>query len=283
MPTKGKTGLREIAPGVYAMVTSIIGPDGGGPHGGFIVAGDKVIVIDAFITMTAARELLSQIKSVTKKEPSYLIYTHSHGDHIVGARVFCPPAVAIAQENAREEMLKEGRAGIERMMQMRPQLAPYMKGAEVVLPDITFCHQMSLCFGNRQIELIWVGPAHSNGDILVYLPKEKVLFAGDLLFDHVCPPLRGSSAGWIDAISFVEELDVKHYVPGHGFISNKKELGDMKRFLRHLRREVKKCYDQKIPKKKVAEAINLGEFKNWGRLERLPDATAFIYDEFASH
>ncbi len=279
MATKGKTGFQQVAPDVYAMVLSFVGPEGGGPNGGFIVAGDKVIVIDSFITMTAARELLSQIKSLTAKEPSFLIYTHSHGDHITGARVFAPPAIAIAQESTREAMIEEGRSGIERMLQMRPELAPDMKGAAVVLPEITYCDHMSLNFGERQIELIHPGAAHTFGDTIVYLPKEKVLFAGDLLFNHICPPMMGSSLGWVRAISQIEQMDIDSIVPGHGFVCTKKEITELKHFIQRLRREVKKCYDQNMPKEKVTAAINLGGFKDWPHQERLQMDVELIYRE----
>ena len=283
MVSQGKTGLQEVAPGIWANILSVIGPEGGGPNAGFILAGNNTIIVDSLITLGAAREMLAGIKKAGGKEPSFLINTHNHGDHIVGNQIFAPPAIVIAQENTREAIMREGAAGIKRMADMRPNLAEDLKEAKVVVPDITYSDAMTLNFGGCSVRLIHPGPAHTLGDTIVYIPEEQVLFAGDLLVNHIVPPIMGDSANWVRALIWLEGLDIKVVIPGHGYVGTKEDLVEMKRFLQRLRREVKKCYDTRIPQDKVVTEINLGKYGDWPHQERLTMDVAKLYREFGSH
>ncbi len=280
MVWQGKTGLQEVAPGVWAMIMSITGPEGGGPNAGFIVAGDKAIVIDSLISLGAARELLSQLKDVSGKEPAFLINTHAHADHVNGNQVFAPPATVIAHENVREVLLREGRSIIDRTAQMRPALAEDLKEASIVLPDITYRSHMTLYLGDRTIELIHLGKAHTFGDTMVYLANEKVLYSGDLLFNHIFPPIFGDSTGWIAAIEQIEALDINTIVPGHGFVCTKQEITDLKHCLTRLRQQVKTCYDRKLTKEEALPEIDMGIYREWPHQERLALDVDQLYREF---
>ena len=282
MVSQNKTGLQQVVPGVWAMILSIIEPEGGGPNSGFIVAGDEVIVIDSLISLGAAKELLGQIKSLTGREPTFLINTHSHGDHVNGNQIFAPPAKILAHESVREVLLREGDSIIERTVQMRPALSEDLKGAKIIVPDITYHARMTLHFGRLTIELIHPGMAHTLGDTMVYLPEEKVLYAGDLLFNHIFPPIFGDSAGWIAAIEQIEGMDIQAIVPGHGFICTKQEITDLKHCLIELREQVRKCYDRKLDKEKALSEIDMGVYRKWPHQERLELDVDQLYKEFES-
>jgi len=280
MASQRKTGLQEVAPGIWADVLSIIGPEGGGPNAGFIVAGDKVIVIDSMISLGSAREMLAGIKKALGKGPSFLILTHSHSDHIIGSQVFAPPALVISHENTRSAIIRDGETGIKRTIETRPFLAEDLKGAKVVVPEVTYRDRMSLYFGKRTIELIYLGKAHTLGDTTIYVPDAKVLFAGDLLFNHIIPPIMGDSAGWISAIEQIEKMDIKAIIPGHGFVCGKDEIVELKNFIIYLCKEVKKLYDRKVPKDKALSELNLGIYKGWPHQERLAMDIDLMYREF---
>jgi cyclase len=280
MVSQGKTGLQEVAPGIWADILDV-GPQGGGPNAGFILAGDKTIVIDALISLSAARELRAAIKKAGGKEPSFLINTHGDADHIIGNQIFSPPAVIIAQENTREAIMNDGAAGFQRMAQFHPELAGELREAVVVAPQITFCDALSLYFEGRSVHLIHPGPAHTLGDALVYIPEEQVLFTGDLLFNQIVPPIRGDSANWVRTLAWLEEQDIKVVIPGHGYAGTKDNLTEMKKFLQRLRREVKKCYQKGVPQDKAASEINLGRFESWAGKERLAMSIPQLYKELS--
>jgi len=282
MVSQDKTRLQEVAPGIWANILSIIGPDGGGPNAGFILEGNTTIIVDSLITLRAAREMLAGIKKAGGKEPSFLINTHSHSDHIIGNQIFAPPAIVIAQENTREAIMSEGAAGIKRIADMRPNLAEDLKEVKVVVPEIAYSEAMTLNFGGRSVKLIHPGPAHTLGDTLVYIPEEQVLFAGDLLFNHIIPPIMGDSANWVRVLTWLEGLDIKAVIPGHGYVGTKEDLVEMKKFLQRLRREVKKCYDKEMPQDNVITEINLGKYRDWPHQERLTMDVAKLYKEFGS-
>ena len=282
MVSQDKTRLQEVAPGIWANILSIIGPDGGGPNAGFILEGNTTIIVDSLITLRAAREMLAGIKKAGGKEPSFLINTHSHSDHIIGNQIFAPPAIVIAQENTREAIMSEGAAGIKRIADMRPNLAEDLKEVKVVVPEIAYSEAMTLNFGGRSVKLIHPGPAHTLGDTLVYIPEEQVLFAGDLLFNHIIPPIMGDSANWVRVLTWLEGLDIKAVIPGHGYVGPKEDLVEMKKFLQRLRREVKKCYDKEMPQDNVITEINLGKYRDWPHQERLTMDVAKLYKEFGS-
>lgn len=283
MDYKNKTGLIEVAPGVWAMILSMISATtGSGPNGGFILAGDKVVVIDSFISLGAAREMLAGIKKAGGKAPTYLIDTHSHSDHVIGNQIFSPPAIVISQENTRQAIKKEGDAGIKRTAETRPLLAEDLKMAKTVVPELTFRNALTLYFPGRTVQLMHLGPAHSLGDAIVYIPEEKVLFAGDLFFNHIIPPIMGSSKGWIRSINEIEKMDIKVIVPGHGFIGNLDDLEELKKFFLRLRREVKKCFDRKLPADKVISEIDMGPYEDWPHKDRLTTDVATLYREFGA-
>lgn len=102
MASHSKTGLIQVAPDAWAVITSIIQPEGGGPNAGFLLAGDQVLIIDALISPGTGRQLADHLRRVTGKPPSYLINTHHHGDHVLGNQAFSPPAVIIAHENVHQ-------------------------------------------------------------------------------------------------------------------------------------------------------------------------------------
>ena len=282
MVSPGRTGLQEVAPGAWAMLTSYIGKEGGGPHAGFILAGDEVIVIDSLVSLASARELLTKIREIAGKEPTFLINTHAHPDHIIGNQILAPPATIIAHEKAREVLLQEGSAIIDGMVKENPALSEDLREARIVLPDITYRSHMTLYFGGRTIELIHPGVSHTAGDTLVYLKEEKVLYAGDLLFNHIVPPVFGDSAGWIAALERIESMDVKVIVPGHGFVCSMQAITELKGYLVRLRQQVKECYDRKLSKEEALAEINMGIYRDWPHQERLMLDVEQLYKEFGN-
>jgi cyclase len=257
---------------------SIIPPEGGGPNAGFILADYQVLVIDSLMSSSLGQQLVKHLCQVTDKAPTFLINTHNHGDHVFGNQVFSPPATIIGHENVREVLLSQGEAMVKSSAERYSSLVPDIKDTTVLPPQITYRDRMTLHFDGRAIELIHPGVAHTYGDTMVYLPNEKILFAGDILFNHIFPPIRGSSAGWVAAIERVEAMDIETIVPGHGFIATKRELGDLKGCLIELRSQVKKCFTRGLSLEQAAKEIEM-PYLEWPRSERLGSDVEIIYEE----
>ncbi len=165
---------------------------------------------------------------------------------------------------------------------MAPQFAEEMKGVPLVLPQVTYAGQMTLYQGERAIELLYMGPAHTPGDTLVYLPREKVLFAGDVAFHYVTPAaFDGHVSGWIRVCDRVADLEVETIVPGHGPIGTKKELREMRDYLALVRREARRSFLEGEPADEAWRKLKVGGYySRWAEAGRLAMMVQRLYMEF---
>ncbi len=227
-------GLTKIADGVYSYVdeknpspaTSF------GANAGIVVGRDGVVVVDTLTSAKEAQRFLKDIRSVTDKPIKYVVNTHHHLDHSLGNSEFVKlGAAVIGQENCRREAQKDADTIIKRALNYG-FTAEALEGTTVVLPTLTFADRMTIDLGDRTVEMIYPGPSHTNGSALVLVPDVKVLFAGDALFTNFHPNIRDADVyGWIKSLDKIEALDVRKIVPGHGPVSGKQDIADMKQYL----------------------------------------------------
>jgi len=156
---------------------------------------------------------------------------------------------------------------------------PLMK---VALPTVTFQDRMVVHDGQREIHLWHPGyQAHTVGDAVVYLPKEKILFAGDIAFYYVTPlAFQGHVGNWIKAANRLLAFDADLIIPGHGPIGTKSDLRKMRNYLALVRREAKKRFDAGMPVEAAARDIKLGIYARWREAERILPNVMRCYQEF---
>jgi cyclase len=152
----------------------------------------------------------------------------------------------------------------------------------VVLPTVTFDDRLALHDGNREIQLWHPGfAAHTVGDAVVYLPKERVLFAGDIAFHYVTPlAFQGHVGNWIKAADRLLRFDADVIVPGHGPIGTKQDLRRMRDYLALVRREAKRRFAAGMPAEAAAADIKLGVYASWSDAERILPNVMRCYQEF---
>ena len=188
---------------------------GGLANTGFVVGDSEVAAIDAEMTADQAQKMIAEIKKATPKPLTKIILTHSDGDHINGLEGF-PKGLeilaSIQTKNEMEEALK----------------APNAQALQPYLPTRTFMDKMDIEVAPEHIQLLHFGPAHTNGDTIVFLPSKKLAFVGDLVFIGRDPLIHrqknGSSTGLIKTLKALLELDADRYVPGHGDIVTKSDI-----------------------------------------------------------
>lgn len=203
--------LHEVAPGVFAYVQ----PDGGWMinNTGFVRAdGAGPLLIDTTSTEARNRALLSRIGEVAGDlPPSALINTHHHGDHTYGNWLLPAATPVIGHVHCRDDVIESGHLAADIFT------GPDYGERRLRPPDMTFESRMTLHTGERRVELIHVGPAHTRSDVLVWLPGERVLFCGDIVFNGGQPfLLEGSVAGFPRALQTMRDLEPEVLVPGHG-------------------------------------------------------------------
>jgi len=277
-----KNELRELAPGVFAYIQA------GGPgliaqgvsNAGLIVGDDHAMVIDATGAPMHAKSFIAAAKQAIGGRPfRRLINTHHHGDHVNGNQFFSPIEI-FSHPYCRDEVRKAV-AATPKMWDKRDGYADGTEQRQLVPPTTTIDGKMVFHYGDSPVEIIHFGPAHTYGDLMIHLPKYRLLFASDIAFIYVAPFAHNAHVGkWLETVDRIMKMDVDTIVPGHGPICGKKELAEMGEYFRLLQREVKPRFDAGLSPGRAAAEITLGKFDNWIGPERIVMNTVRLYNEF---
>ncbi len=264
--------IKKIAPRVYAFIGG-----GGSTNSGFVITESGVIVIDSEGPRERALDLLARIKEKTAKPVIYIINTHYHGDHTFGNQYFT--GTIISEEKTRKLLVSEDKAHRARFKKFFGPNS--LDGFRLTLPEITFTNELRLHEGKVEIIIRHAGPAHTTGDAYVYLPKERIIFTGDILYKGRLPWLgEGSVMGNMAALDKILALDADIYVPGHGGIATKKDVLAYKKYLQDLIREVRRLRKEGKTLEEVKKEIQLPAYKAYLKYtEWLPLNAAAVYRE----
>jgi cyclase len=259
--------LKPVADGVYAAIAK--------PtykvncNAAIIVLDDVVLVVDTHSKPSAARALIEQIKKLTPKPVKFVVNTHFHWDHYQGNEAYpssWPAGVEIISSEATRtsieqrgiprvkheivtmpaqiEQLKadlqkastpEQRASSQKDISEAEAYLAELKSMQITLPTMTFDRSLILHRSSRTVEILWLGRAHTDGDVFVFLPKEKVLVTGDVL--HGWTPYMGDSYpyDWIKTLDLAEKLDFDYVIGGHGDVMRDKQTFELwKQYFRDL-------------------------------------------------
>jgi cyclase len=282
MPPAWNRELRQLAPSVYAYT------QGGGPNIsaagvsnlGMIAGPEFLWAIDGSQGPAPAKAFIAASKQATGKDFGRLLLTHHHGDHTGGLQFF-QHAEVWSHPYCRDEVLKSVPTTPKMWTPSPNGAADISEPRKAVIPILTFKDDMTVFVGDTEVQFKFAGTCHTWGDMMAYLPKQKILFAGDIGFFWVAPYANNSYISkWIDTCDQIAGWDVDVIVPGHGPIGGKKELADMADYFRVLGVEARKRYDKKISPGVAAAEIRLGKFDNWIGPERLIMDVVRWYEEW---
>ncbi len=236
-------------------------------NAGFVITPDGVVVIDALGSPRLAERLTQAIRQLTDKPVTHVILTHYHADHIYGLQHFKQMGAQIIAHGASREYIQSDTARL-RLEASRTDLAPWINEQTRIVPaDVWIDGSTSLKVGGVVFELTPVGPSHTPEDLTVYVPSEKVLFAGDLFFNGRLPFVgQANSRQWILSLERLLAFDAKAVVPGHGAASTepKKDIGTTRDYLRHLRQSMGDAVENFVPFDEAYEKTD------WSAFERMP-------------
>jgi cyclase len=247
--------FEKIADGVY--YTTSDGPFNVGGNHAVIVGDRNVLLVDAGTTTAAARALLEDIKLITDKPVRWVINTHFHYDHTDGNSIFGPEVEIIGQDYVRHAMadldvthrepmklaLTNMPAQVESLKKqiaeeknvadreaLQKKLAAAqadledIKTVKITPPNVTYSSKMTLYQGSREIQLLFLGRGHTQGDTVVYLPKERIVCTGDLMESRIAYMGDGLFDEWITTLDALKELNFDTVLPGHGVPFHEKSL-----------------------------------------------------------
>ena len=279
-PAQWETGTCELAPGVFAYVQAT-----GGrciANAGLIAGPADACAVDALFTRAMTRTFLDQAARLTRAPIRRLVNTHHHVDHTLGNSGFPPETEIVAHVRAKEEMERVG-LPVELLKRFVPNFAGDLDDASLRLPDVTFDGgALDLTAGGRRLRLLHFGTAHTRGDVLVLLPEERILFAGDVAFFCVQPlAFEGHIGNWrMIARRVINEVDAGTIVPGHGPVGTKDDLRAMLGYLDLLDTHARAAYDAGAPVEEAARTCDLGAYAGWGEADRVEPNIARLYAEF---
>ncbi len=250
--------LTQIAENVFAFVDTKNSSKNNsfGANAGIIIGKDGIVVVDTLISAKEAKRFIRAIRTVSRKPIKYVINTHYHLDHVFGNSEFAKlGAVVIAQENDKKAMENSAEETLKNIGQYG--LTPEdMKGTTPAYPVLAYGDRMVIDIGGQKIELIHARQSHTDGDTLVYLSDKKVLFAGDILFTNYHPFLgEGNIEEWAKELDDIKSMDVEKIIPGHGPLSGKKDLEDMKEYILMFDQKAKELASQSNDVQEIVTAI----------------------------
>ena len=287
-------GLHDLGNGIYAYLQ----PDGswGWSNAGLVVDGEQSLLVDTLFDEQLTAEMLAQMNDAAGQKAddiNWLVNTHANGDHCHGnhlvhnAEIIASTAAAAEMEEMTPEMLAE-------IMRSAPELGElgeyliHCFGAfnfENIVhtpPTCTFDGEKTLLVGDKTVQLIEVGPAHTGGDVLAWVPGDKTVFTGDILFIDGTPIIwAGPVSNWIAACERINAMDVDHIVPGHGPITDKRGVQRVADYLSYIEHEARQRFDAGMPLQQAVHDIPLGEYSDWLDPERIGINVSTLYREFA--
>ncbi len=209
--TEKKISFTEVGEGLWAFTAE------GDPNSGVIIGDDSVMIVEAQATPRLANKVIEKVREVTDKPISHVVLTHYHAVRVLGASAFGAPQI-IMSDMARAMVVERGQEDWDSEFQRFPRL---FEGHESIpgltWPTTTFSDTMSVYLGNRRVDLMHLGRAHTAGDIVIHVPDANVMFTGDIVEYHsACYCGDGHFSDWGDTLDEIKAFGVDAIAPGRG-------------------------------------------------------------------
>jgi len=249
--------VHKLGPDLYAYISN----NDASANSTFLVSDQGILVVDTGLNAQEGRKLLAEIRKVSPAPVRWIVNTHYHPDHRGGNSVVSPDAIIISTEFTRSHAEKPSQEN---------------SVGEAVGPK-----GLVLYVGGHEVQIYHPGPAHTQGDLVVYFPDEHAIVTGDLFLTNSCPAMDdGDMENWITALDHMLALPVEHVVPGHFELATKSELQRFRNYLADLRDKVVRMYRQGTPLERIQSSLALDAYKNF---RQYPNYEATFKDNAAAY
>lgn len=286
-------GLHDLGNGIYAYLQ----PDGswGLNNSGLVVGSDKVMLVDTLYDLPRTRKMLADMNAAEPrtKTMDIVVNTHANGDHCYGNQLLTGAEIVATDACAAEFATETPPEIMKGLLEQAPVMGPLgnyfseafgrfqFEGITLTPPTKTFSGELTLDLGGRPVVLIEVGPCHTMGDAMVWVPDAKALFAGDILFIDGTPVMwNGPVANWIAACKRIVSLGAETIIPGHGPICGPEKVQHLIDYWEWLRPAVRRHFTQGHSPVEAAKELMSGPYAHWGNPERTVINVDALYREF---
>lgn len=283
-------GLHELGDGCHAYLQ----PDGGWgwSNAGLVVGDGASLLVDTLFDLKITQRMLDAMQPLTTSAPiSSVVNTHANGDHCYGNQLVRDREI-IASAATAHEMSEVPPSMLSALNQAPGEVGDLFRhffgefefeGIEPVLPTTTFTGRYDFVVGGKAISLVEVGPAHTSGDTLVFVPEARTVYTGDILFIGGTPVVwAGPLDNWIAACDLICDADVDHIVPGHGPLTNKDGVRAIRDYLSFVQSEATDRFNGGMDAWDAARDIALNGFSEWGEFGRLAVNVDTVYRTLSS-
>jgi cyclase len=281
--------FEKVAEGVY--FSTATGSMTTGSNGAVIVNDEDVLIVDPGITAAAGRAFIADVKTLTNKPVKYVVDTHSHYDHAFGNQVFGPDVTLIGHEMTRRALLgnvleqrtyrmnaveaiantfarlkkeiaaatdPQQKAVLERQLAIHQQYADEQKLLKPTAPTTTLTRDLTLHRGSREIQIRFLGRAHTDGDVVVFLPRERIAITGDMITAALSYTGDAFVQEWPATLEQVMALDFDTVLPGHGAVfKGKDHIRNLQAYWRDFYQQANEFRKQGIPPEEAAKRMDL--------------------------
>jgi glyoxylase-like metal-dependent hydrolase (beta-lactamase superfamily II) len=275
-PLIDEKGLTRVSEHVYALV--------GWPNIGIVVGNRGTLVIDTGLGERNGATIMRVAQKLEKGPILYLTTTHYHSEHVTGEQAFPANTVLIRPVVQQEELKQRLPGHMARFREMSRQNQELLADVKLRTPDILFNGEMKLDLGGVTTRLFMLGPAHTQGDMLIFVEEDSVLIPGDIVESKLFPimPEESTMKGWIAVLDKLEPLKPKLIVPDHGELGDGSLIGKEKAMLMELQG---RALELKRAGKSADEAGKLladelhAKHSDYGQAERIAADVKLVYGE----
>ena len=289
-------GIHDIGNGLYGYVQ----PDGtwGWSNAGLVSSEGETLLIDTLMSVPLTREMLDSFRAQVPgaSHIDRLVNTHANPDHFFGNGLVADAEI-IGTNEARREMAGFDPKALGNLKNVYMEMGD--SGAflyetmgrkfdfsgvdELTLPNRTFDARLDLTVGSKAVSLIDLGPAHTDSDTIVWVPGDRVVFTGDLLFNEGHPIMwAGPVENWIAACQYIVDLDPEVVVPGHGPITDTTAVRNLQAYFEYVRDEARKRFEAGVGFEEAARDINMQEYRGWTDPERIVANVFSLYKQWGT-
>ncbi|HLH39342.1 MAG TPA: MBL fold metallo-hydrolase [Bryobacteraceae bacterium] len=265
----------QVSPNVYTYEDFHAGAEKFTTTNMFVVTSEGVLLCDAQGDAEATRKEVEAIAKITPQPIKWVVIASDHGDH-TGGNSSLPGGITFFIHPNSKAILDRQAANAKRPPSWR------LPADAVLVPD-----KKDLNLGGERVQILFLGRAHTGGDLSVYLPRQKILFLSETFLNRVFPAMRSAyPSEWLKALDKAEKIDANIYIPGHGFTEqaavSKEELHEYHRALKAVIEEATRLYKAGVPVDEAVKQANWGEYASWTLASSQgPIAVRKVYEELS--